>query len=139
MKLHHIGVVVSRIQDSIGELKNYLSFQNISLPTPVGSQKVNVCFLKIGEPFLELIEPTSTDSPINDFVKKGGGIHHLCFEVDDIHKEIDSLAKKGATILVNPIKGFDERLIAFADLNMKNTRCGLIELLETKSESMRLS
>jgi len=139
MKLHHIGVVVSRIQDSIGELKNYLSFQNISLPTPVGSQKVNVCFLKIGEPFLELIEPTSTDSPINDFVKKGGGIHHLCFEVDDIHKEIDSLAKKGATILVNPIKGFDERLIAFADLNMKNTRCGLIELLETKAESMRLS
>jgi len=71
MKLHHIGVVVNRIQDSIGELKNYLSFQNISLPTPVGSQKVNVCFLKIGEPFLELIEPTSTDSPINDFVKKG--------------------------------------------------------------------
>jgi len=139
MKLHHIGVVVNRIQDSIGELKNYLSFQNISLPTPVGSQKVNVCFLKIGEPFLELIEPTSTDSPINDFVKKGGGIHHLCFEVDDIHKEIDSLAKKGATILVNPIKGFDERLIAFADLNMKNTRCGLIELLETKAESMRLS
>ena len=136
MKLHHIGVVVNRIQDSIGELKNYLSFQNISLPTPVGSQKVNVCFLKIGEPFLELIEPTSTDSPINDFVKKGGGIHHLCFEVDDIHKELGSLAKKGATILVNPVKGFDERLIAFADLNMKNTRCGLIELLETKGKSM---
>src|SRR3989442_11570965 len=139
MKLHHIGVVVNRIQDSVGELKNYLAFQNISLPTPVGSQKVNVCFLKIGEPFLELIEPTSTDSPINDFVKKGGGIHHLCFEVDDIHKELGSLAKKGATILVNPVKGFDERLIAFANLNMKNTRCGLIELLETKAESMRLS
>ncbi|OLC35640.1 MAG: methylmalonyl-CoA epimerase [Thaumarchaeota archaeon 13_1_40CM_4_38_7] len=136
MKLHHIGVVVNRIQDSVGELKNYLAFQNISLPTPVGSQKVNVCFLKIGEPFLELIEPTSTDSPINDFVKKGGGIHHLCFEVDDIHKELGSLAKKGATILVNPVKGFDERLIAFADLNMKNTRCGLIELLETKGKSM---
>ena len=133
MKLHHIGVVVNQIQDSVGELKNYLSFQSTSLPTPVGSQKVNVCFLKIGEPFLELIEPTSSDSPINDFAKKGGGIHHLCFEVNDIHKELDLLSSKGATILVTPVKGFDERLIAFVNLNMKNTRCGLIELLETKT------
>jgi len=133
MKLHHIGVVVNQIQDSVGELKNYLSFQSTSLPTPVSSQKVNVCFLKIGEPFLELIEPTSPDSPINDFAKKGGGIHHLCFEVNDIHKELDLLSSKGATILVTPVKGFDERLIAFVNLNMKNTRCGLIELLETKA------
>jgi len=133
MKLHHIGVVVNQIQDSIGELKNYLSFQSTSLPTPVGSQKVNVCFLKIGEPFLELIEPASPDSPISDFAKKGGGIHHLCFEVNDIHKELDLLSSKGATILVTPVKGFDERLIAFVNLNMKNTRCGLIELLETKA------
>ena len=133
MKLHHIGVVVNQIQDSVGELKNYLSFQSTSLPTPVGSQKVNVCFLKIGESFLELIEPASPDSPISDFAKKGGGIHHLCFEVNDIHKELDLLSSKGATILVTPVKGFDERLIAFVNLNMKNTRCGLIELLETKA------
>ena len=133
MKLHHIGVVVNQIQDSVGELKNYLSFQSIGLPIPVGSQKVNVCFLKIGEPFLELIEPASPDSPISDFAKKGGGIHHLCFEVNDIHKELDLLSSKGAAILVTPVKGFDERLIAFVNLNMKNTRCGLIELLETKA------
>ena len=132
MKLHHIGVVVNQIQDSLGELKHYLSFQSISLPTPVGSQKVNVCFLKIGEPFLELIEPTSPDSPISEFANKGGGIHHLCFEVSDIHKELDSLSKMGAAVLVNPVKGFDERLIGFVDLKMKNTKCGLIELLETK-------
>ena len=133
MKLHHIGVVVNQIQDSVGELKNYLSFQSTSLPTPVDSQKVNVCFLKIGEPFLELIEPTSPDSPISDFARKGGGIHHLCFEVNDIQKELDLLSGKGASILVNPVKGFDERLIAFVNLNMKNTRCGLIELLEAKA------
>ena len=133
MKLHHIGVVVNQIQDSLGELKSYLSFQSTSLPTPVGSQKVNVCFLKIGEPFLELIEPASPDSPISDFAKKGGGIHHLCFEVKDIHKELNLLSSKGATILVTPVKGFDERLIAFVNLNMKNTKCGLIELLETKT------
>jgi len=132
MKLHHIGIVVSKIEDSVDELKKYLNFQNISLPTPVGSQKVNVCFLNVGEPYLELIEPTSPDSPIAEYASKGGGIHHLCFEVKDIHKEIDTMSKKGATVLVSPVKGFDERLIAFVDLNMKNTKCGLIEFLETK-------
>lgn len=132
MKLHHIGIVVRQIEDSIGELKKYLSFQSTSLPTPVGSQKVNVCFLKVGEPFLELIEPTSPDSPIAEFALRGGGIHHICFEVSDIYKELDAISKKGATILVKPVKGFDERLIAFVDLNT-NTKCGLIEFLETKN------
>ena len=42
------------------------------------------------------------------------------------------MSKKGATVLVNPVVGFDNRLIAFVDLNMKNTKCGLIELLEEK-------
>ena len=132
MKLHHIGVVVPSIQDSIGELKKYMSFQSTSLPTPVGSQKVNVCLLKIGEPFLELIEPTSRDSPIMEFASNGGGIHHLCFEVLDIQKELDDMIKKGATIMVKPVKGFDERRIAFVDLNMKKTKCGFVELLEAK-------
>ncbi|MGI0046753.1 MAG: VOC family protein [Nitrosotalea sp.] len=133
MKLHHIGVVVPNIQDSLGELKKYMSFQSISLPTPVGSRKVNVCFLKIGEPFLELIEPSSPDSSITEFASSGGGIHHLCFEVDNIQEKLDEMASKGATILVEPTKGFDERQIAFVDLNMKKTRCGLVEFLETKN------
>ena len=131
MKLHHIGVVVNNIQESLGELKNYLDFETTSAILPVGSQKVNVCLLKIGEPFLELIEPTSTDSPISEFARSGGGIHHLCFEVKDIQAELESFSKKGATILVNPVKGFGERSIAFVDLKTK-TRCGLIELLESR-------
>ena len=130
MKLHHVGIVVNNIQESLGELKRYLSFETTSAIMPVGSQKVNICLLKIGNPFLELIEPTSPDSAISEFAKSGGGLHHLCFEVKDIESELESLAKKGATILVNPIKGFDERRIAFVDLNTKNTKCGLVELLE---------
>ena len=132
MKLHHIGVVVNNIQESIGELKKYLNFETTSDTFPVGSQKVNICFLKIGEPFLELIEPASPDSAISEFAKSGGGIHHLCFEVKDIRSELESLSGKGATVLVNPIKGFDQRRIAFVDLNTKNTKCGLVELLETR-------
>ncbi len=121
-----------KIKDSIGDLTNYIKFETISTTIPVQSQKVNICFLKIGEPFLELIEPIEKNSSIYDFAKNGGGIHHLCFETNDIHVQLDSMEKKGATILVKPVIGFDNRLIAFVDLNMKNTKCGLIELLESE-------
>ena len=132
MKLHHVGIVVNNIQESLGELKRYLNFETVSAIMPVDSQKVNICFMKIGEPFLELIEPASQDSAISEFARSGGGIHHICYEVKNIESELESFAKKGATILVNPIKGFDERRIAFVDLNTKNTKCGLVELLEIK-------
>ena len=79
-----------------------------------------------------MIEPTSPDSGISEFARSGGGIHHICYEVKNIESELESLSRKGATILVNPVKGFDERRIAFADLNTKNTKCGLVELLEMK-------
>jgi len=132
MKLHHVGIVVPKIQDSLGEITKYLKFETIGLPTPVGSQKVNICLLKIGEPFLELIEPVEESSPVTEFAKKGGGIHHLCFEVNDIYQQVKEMSEKGAAVLVNPVKGFDRRLIAFVDLKMMNTKCGLIELLEKK-------
>ena len=132
MKLHHIGIVVPKIKDSIGEITNYIKFETVSTIMPVQSQKVNICFLKIGEPFLELIEPVEKNSPVYDFAKKGGGIHHLCFEVSNIHDQLSSMEENGATVLVRPVIGFDNRLIAFVDLNMKNTKCGLIELLESK-------
>lgn len=133
MKLHHIGIVVPKISSSLGEITKYIKFETIGLPLPVGSQKVNVCFLKAGEVFLELIEPVEENSPVFEFARKGGGIHHICFEVKDIHGQVKEMTKKGATVLVNPVVGFDERLIAFVDLNMKNTKCGLIEFLEEKN------
>ena len=132
MKLHHVGIVVNNIQESLGELKRYLNFETVSTIMPVGSQKVNICLMKVGEPFLELIEPASPDSAISEFAKSGGGIHHICYEVKNIESELESLAKKGATILVSPVRGFDERRIAFVDLNTKNTNCGLVELLEIR-------
>ena len=132
MKLHHVGIVVPKIQDSLGELTKFLNFETIGIPTLIGSQKVNVCFLKIGQSYLELIEPISSDSPISNFLSNGGGFHHLCFEVKDINKEIYELEKKGAKVIVKPVKGFEDRLIAFVMLTMKNTKCNLIELAEEK-------
>ena len=132
MKLHHIGIVVKSIQKSLGELTNYLDFESTTMPSLVGSQKVNICFLKTNNVFLELIEPAEENSPISNFIKKGGGFHHLCFEVDDIHLELEKMKKNGAHIIVDVVKGFEERLTAFVMLDMKNTNCNLIELAEKK-------
>jgi len=132
LKLHHIGIVVESIQKSLGELTNYLDFESTTMPSLVGSQKVNICFLKTNNVFLELIEPAEENSPISNFIKKGGGFHHLCFEVDDIHLELEKMKKNGAHIIVDVVKGFEERLTAFVMLDMKNTNCNLIELAEKK-------
>ena len=132
MKLHHIGIVVENIQKSLGELTKYLDFESTTVPSLVGSQKVNICFLKTNNVFLELIEPAQENSPISNFIKKGGGFHHLCFEVDDIHLELEKMKKNGAHIIVDVVNGFEERLTAFVMLDMKNTNCNLIELAEKK-------
>jgi methylmalonyl-CoA/ethylmalonyl-CoA epimerase len=132
LKLHHIGIVVENIQKSLGELTKYLDFESTTVPSLVGSQKVNICFLKTNNVFLELIEPAEENSPISNFIKKGGGFHHLCFEVDDIHLELEKMKKNGVHIVVDVVKGFEERLTAFVMLDMKNTNCNLIELAEKK-------
>ena len=132
MKIHHVGIVVTKIQDSIGEFTKYIKFDTIGLPTPIGSQKVNVCFLKVGEFNIELIETADENSPVSNFEKTGGGIHHICFEVHDIYKEIKEIVEKGATLVVKPVEGFENRLIAFVYLNMKKTNCNLIEFVEEK-------
>jgi methylmalonyl-CoA/ethylmalonyl-CoA epimerase len=132
MKLHHIGIVVKNIQESLGELTEFLNFEETSIPTKIKSQKVNVCFLKTSNVYIELIEPIENDSPVKTFSESGGGFHHLCFEVENIFEEVKKLKKKGARIIVEPTKGFDDRLIAFVLLNMKNINCNLIELAERK-------
>ena len=131
MKFHHVGVVVSDITNSLGALSKFLEFES-STSTNIPSQKVNICFLKLGNFRLELIEPIENDSPVHEFAQNGGGIHHLCFEVEDIRKTIKEMEEKGAKVIVEPVRGFEDRLIAFLFLNMKNTNCNLIELAEKK-------
>ena len=132
MKLHHIGIVVKNIQDSLGELTNFLKFEETTMPILVETQKVKVCFLKTADIFIELIEPINNDSPVKKFSNLGGGFHHLCFEVDNVFDTLKQMKENGARVIVEPTKGFENREIAFVMLNMKNTNCNLIELAEKK-------
>ena len=134
MKLHHIGIVVKNIQKSLGELTNFLQFKETTIPMLIESQKVNVCFLKTSDVYLELIEPIEDDSPVKSIAEAGGGFHHLCFEVDDIFEETKKAEENGARVIVEPVEGFEGRLISFVLLNMKNTNCNLIEFAEKKKE-----
>ena len=130
MKIHHIGIVVNNIQDSLGEFSKFVKFDETTIPTLVGSQKVNVCFVKIGELRIEFIEPVGNESPVRKVLEKGGGFHHICFEVDNLSEKINEIVEKGGRLIVSPVEGFEGRQIAFVLLNMKKTNLNLVELVE---------
>ena len=104
MKLHHIGIIVKDIQKSLGELGKYFEFQETTIPTLVKSQKVNVCFLKSSDVYIELIEPIEDDSPVKSIAEAGGGFHHLCFEVNNIFEERTGRRVRRQTNFIRPIK-----------------------------------
>lgn len=133
MKIHHIGIVVSDISRSLNHYEHtYLAGRVGNIITdPL--QEVNVQFLLMnsGESsklYLELIEPIDESSHINSFLKKGGGINHICFEVNNIEKAIENFKKDGARLLSEP-----KPAIAFNGLNICffiNKDMTIIELIE---------
>jgi len=134
MKIHHIGIVVNNIQDSLGEFSKFIKFDETTIPTLIGSQKVNVCFMKIDELRIEFIEPVGNESPVKKFLEKGGGFNHICFEVNNLSETINEIVEKGGRLIVSPVEGFEGRQIAFVLLNMKKTNLNLVELVEIKNE-----
>lgn len=106
-KIDHIGIAVESIEKWLGFYKDILGLEYTG-SEEITEQKVRVAFLTIGESQIELLEPTSDDSPIAKFIEtRGGGIHHIAVKVDDIdaalarHREagarmIDSEARIGA-------------------------------------------
>jgi methylmalonyl-CoA epimerase len=118
----------------IAELLCTLGLKPLTQPEPDPVQKVTACFMgKEGadEVHIELLEPTDTQSPIAKFLgKKGGGLHHLCFEVDDIDAATRDLEQKGFKVVSEPVEcvGYDRSF----DLG-KNT-CTRIAFLMTSNK-----
>lgn len=118
MKLHHIGVVVEDIYESAKTYERLLGLKVVEDSGEDPIQKVRVVFLGSGwgdEITLELLEPTDPDSPIANALRRGGGLHHLCFEVEDIDEEIRKIKERGGRVVCEPVPacGFDNRRIAF--------------------------
>jgi methylmalonyl-CoA/ethylmalonyl-CoA epimerase len=128
-KIEHIGIAVKNLKDS-----NELFYKLFGEPhykiEAVESEGVNTSFFQVGENKIELLEGTKEDSSITKFIeKKGEGIHHIAFDVDDIESEIKRLKNEGFKVLnETPKKGADNKLIAF--LHPKSSNGVLIELCQ---------
>ncbi len=115
MKLDHIGFVVEKIDDFAHILKA-VGFGALTRPVPDFEKNVNASFVGIGDKddiYLEIVEPLGEQSAVSGFLKKtGGGLHHLCFEVDDLEKASRELEKSGFKMVSSPAlcPAYDENL-----------------------------
>ena len=128
-KIEHIGIAVHNLENS-NELFSKLFGQAAYKTEEVASEGVKTSFFMCGPNKIELLEATNEDSPIAKFLeKKGEGIHHIAFDVEDIYAEIERLKLEGFTVLnETPKKGADNKLVAF--LHPKTTNGMLIELCQ---------
>ena len=128
-KIEHIGIAVSNLEES-SIIYEKLFGAPAYKQEEVASEGVKTAFFKSGPNKIELLEGTNPESPIAKFIaKKGEGIHHIAFDVDDIVSEIERLKKEGFIILnETPKKGADNKMIVF--LHPKSTNGVLIELCQ---------
>jgi len=129
MKLEHIGIAVKNLKDS-NQLFEQLFGQSSYKVETVESESVSTSFFQVGESKVELLEATGADSAIGKFIeKKGEGIHHLAFEVDDIFAEMKRLEGEGFQLInKEPKKGADNKLVCF--LHPKSSNGVLVELCQ---------
>jgi len=130
-KIEHIGIAVKKLSISIPLFEKLLNTSCYKTET-VDSEQTNTAFFKTGESKIELLEAYSDASVINKFIeKRGEGIHHIAFEVNDIEKEMKRLTNEGFTLInEKPKAGADNKMICF--LHPKNTNGVLIELVMEK-------
>ncbi|MAL16867.1 MAG: methylmalonyl-CoA epimerase [Balneola sp.] len=131
MHIDHIGIAVKDIKAATETYSKILNASPTKSET-VESEKVETVFFQTGESKVELLGATTDDSVIAKYVKKNGeGLHHVAFEVEDIHQELARLKKEGFTILnKQPKKGADKKLVAF--VQPKDNHGVLVELCQSR-------
>lgn len=137
MRLHHIGKVVKDLSEAQKYYEDTFGLKALGPPVIDPIQAVEVVFIETGSgesPPIELICPIGEASPVSDFLRKGGGLHHLCFEVDDLYESVEALKEKGSILLDKPVpgKGHGNRLTAWLYTASRE----LIELLEVEADEL---
>ncbi|MEY3435848.1 MAG: hypothetical protein RL335_304 [Bacteroidota bacterium] len=129
-KIEHIGIAVKSLEAAI-PLYEILLGTACYKKEEVAAEKVTTAFLQVGETKIELLESTDPDGVIARFIeKKGEGIHHIAFEVENIVKEMSRLKSEGFTLLMDePKKGADNKLICF--VHPKSANGVLVELCQS--------
>ena len=129
IKVEHIGIAVKTLADSVPLFEKLLKSQCYKTET-VNSEMVNTAFFKAGDTKIELLESIDDNSAISKFIeKKGEGVHHIAFEVENLESEMERLKNEGFLLLNDkPKKGADNKIICF--LHPKSTNGVLIELCQ---------
>lgn len=137
MKIDHIGIAVRSLDDAIRQWETVFAYRRMTEPVVNTRQKVRVVFLHKDDSIgVKLIEPTDESSPIFEFAKRGGGLHHLCFKCENLAEEMERMRALGLRILATPQPGeaFENEDIAFVYAGH-----GLnIELVDTDKRAARL-
>jgi len=128
-KIEHIGIAV-RDMAAATDIYERLLNTKVYKTESVASEYVNTVFMQTGPNKIELLEATSPDSPIAKFIeKRGEGIHHIAFDVTDIHAEMARLKAEGFTLLnEEPKRGADNKLVCF--VHPKGVNGVLVELCQ---------
>ncbi|MCS7287371.1 MAG: methylmalonyl-CoA epimerase [Anaerolineae bacterium] len=129
MKIDHIAIAVHSLEEALRVYRDLLGLE-LKGVEQVPEQGVRIAFLPVGETRLELLEPLSTESPVAKFLeKRGEGIHHICFEVEDLEKTLQDLAGKGVKLIdEQPRIGAHGRKMAF--VHPKSLHGVLLELYQ---------
>lgn len=132
-KIEHLGIAVENMDEAISLYEKLLNTKCYKIES-VASEGVKTAFFKIGESKIELLEATDPTSPIAKFLaKKGAGIHHIAYDVENIFDEIERLQREGFQLIQSsPKNGADNKLIAF--LHPKSTAGTLVELCQERAE-----
>jgi methylmalonyl-CoA epimerase len=130
MKIDHLGIATKGIDEALKFWTDALGLENIHTEV-VEDQNVRIAMLPIGESRIELLEPTSDDSPISKFLeKRGGGIHHIAVQVENIESALEQLRGKGMRLIdETPRVGAEGCLVAF--VHPSSTGGVLLELVQT--------
>ncbi len=128
--IDHVGIAVKDLEKAISTYEKLLG-TDCYKQEEVQAQKVNTAFFKTGESKIELLGATSDDSVIAKYVeKKGEGMHHVAFEVEDIRAEMKRLRDEGFTVLnEEPSRGADNKMVAF--VHPKDNNGVLVEICQS--------
>jgi methylmalonyl-CoA/ethylmalonyl-CoA epimerase len=129
MKIDHLGIAVRSIEESVAFYRDGLGLELGGVET-VADQGARVALLAVGESRIELLEPVSDDSVVGRFLaKRGEGLHHICYEVEDLRGKLEELRSRGARVLDGyPRRGAEGKLVAF--LHPASANGVLVELCE---------